>query len=327
MLLESCGLTGFIVINLIVYMHLQVKGSKRSFPMPSGASVPASSYRLSVSMTGPGGVSADGVKGAPSCREEDLERSIGEEGSATVEAALLTPVFFCAVCCLMAIGQLLLIEGEIHYAASQTLRVCAKDRALAEYGEEEARTENRQAKTIFDSVYDGGSLCSSWLVGGPRGIRLSLMDSPVERESLLLQVNYQMRVPLPMADHFPIKKKVVLIQRIYSGYTDHGKSAKDKDVIVYVARHGTVCHTRPDCSHICLTITNPVEIAGMINYSSLKPCARCIRKGNMPKKVYITASGDHYHSSLSCSGLKRNIRAVPYSRVRGMRKCSRCGGD
>lgn len=311
MLLESCGLTGFIVIEMIVYMYLQVKGSKRSFPMPSGASVPASRDRLPAFVAGGGRVSGDG-------------------GSATVEAALLTPVFLCAVCCLIAIGQLLLMEGEIHYAASQTLQVCAKDRALAYYGLEESgegREPAGQAKIIFDSIYDGGSLCSSWVVGGQGGIRLTLEESSAAKESLLLQATYQLRVPLPMADHFSIKKKVILTRRIYSGYTDHGKSAKNKDTIVYVARHGTVYHTRPDCSHICLTITNPVQIAGMVHHSSLKPCARCIQKDHMPERVYLTASGDHYHASLACSGLKRNIRAVPYSRVKGMRKCSRCGGS
>ncbi len=311
MLLESLGLTVFLFIGLIVYKYLQVKGSKRFIPIPSGASVPVSSL---------------GMKRGK--RDRDRRRPAlpaSKEGSATVEAALLTPVFLCAVCCLIGIGQLLFIEGEIYYSASQTLRLCAKEKALVYYGVEDGGSGNRP-KSIFDSVYDGGSLCNSFVEGGQGGIRLTLTESSVDRETLELKASYRLRIPLPMADRFSIGKRILLSQRIYSGYTEHGMTLEKKDQVVYVARHGTVYHRRPDCSYICLTISNPTEIAGIIKYSSLKPCARCIRKGRLPRQVYLTVSGDHYHSSLSCSGLKRSIRAVPYSQVKGMRKCSRCGG-
>ena len=247
-----------------------------------------------------------------------------QAGSATVEAALLTPVFLFAVCSLIAIGQLLIIEGEIRYAAAQTLRICAGKEALKKYGSDDS-SGYASARNVFDGIYDEGSLCNIFVVGGKSGISLKLIKSRQEKETLELITTYRLRVPLPVAGSHPMKKRIYMSGRIYSGYVMHGQDPMQKDRIVYVALHGTVYHTRPDCSHICIKITNPAAVSGIRRYSSLKPCAHCIRKGRLLRQVYITAGGDHYHSALSCSGLKRTIRAVPYSTIKGMRKCSRCG--
>lgn len=40
--------------------------------------------------------------------------------------------------------------------------------------------------------------------------------------------------------------------------------------------------------------------------------------------LYITETGNKYHSSLDCSGLKRHIDAVPITEVGGMGACSKC---
>ena len=52
-------------------------------------------------------------------------------------------------------------------------------------------------------------------------------------------------------------------------------------------------------------------------------CEHCGGKGGGP--AYITDYGDRYHSSLSCSGLKRTVYAVPLSEVIGKGACSKCG--
>ena len=251
--------------------------------------------------------------------------SSSSAGSASLEAALLTPLFLCAICCLMAIGQLLMVEGEIRYAAAQTLRICARNETLKHYGVSGTEYEASPA-AVFYSLYDENSLCNSWVQGGRGGISFKINSSSGRKESLKLLVSYRLRVPLPLAEHFPIIKKVEIRQRLYSGYVIHGENKDQKDFIVYIARHGTVYHTRPDCTHICLTISDPGQIAGIARYSSMKPCAKCVPKGSAPSRIYITVSRDHYHASLSCSGLKRSIRAVPYSQVQGMRQCSRCAG-
>ena len=95
---------------------------------------------------------------------------LGSEGSATVEAALAIPVFLMAVCALFFIGQLLLVEGEIHYSLAQAARTCADQEALKEEslarkdsGDKEKTSGNQDLglspQSIFMNVYDGGSPC------------------------------------------------------------------------------------------------------------------------------------------------------------------------
>lgn len=56
-------------------------------------------------------------------------------------------------------------------------------------------------------------------------------------------------------------------------------------------------------------------------------CELCGRDATSNGVVYITESGNAYHSNLGCSGLTRSIYAVPLSEVIGKGVCSRCGAN
>ena len=53
------------------------------------------------------------------------------KGSATVETAMVLPVFLCAVCTLLMIGQMLLAEGEVQHSVVKTAAICAKQETAA----------------------------------------------------------------------------------------------------------------------------------------------------------------------------------------------------
>ena len=41
--------------------------------------------------------------------------------------------------------------------------------------------------------------------------------------------------------------------------------------------------------------------------------------------VYITNYGDRYHTTIKCRGLRRYVRSVSLSQVKGIKPCSKCG--
>ncbi len=109
------------------------------------------------------------------------------------------------------------------------------------------------------------------------------------------------------------------------GSGEGGGEGSMEDPIVYVAENGTVYHLSRSCSHLDLSI-RPIDRGDVDNARNAgggkyKPCEIC---GGGSGTVYITDEGDRYHSSLTCSGLKRTIYEMRLSEVGNRRLCSRC---
>ena len=112
----------------------------------------------------------------------------------------------------------------------------------------------------------------------------------------------------------------------WKGNKKAGVGSED-DETVYITETGLVYHKDYHCTHLDLSIhmVQTSDISSMRNADGGKyyACEHCMRNGG--DGVYITDTGDRYHSSLSCSGLKRTVYAVPISEAVGKGACSRCG--
>ena len=104
---------------------------------------------------------------------------------------------------------------------------------------------------------------------------------------------------------------------------------EETEKMVYVTDSGTVYHRDPVC-RLLLEKLNQVpgtRVSSMRNAYGEKyaPCEICSKNQSPAGSVYITENGNRYHNLETCSGLKRNVKLVKYSDVRGRKACSRCG--
>lgn len=97
---------------------------------------------------------------------------------------------------------------------------------------------------------------------------------------------------------------------------------------VYITDDSEVYHLSRDCTHIKLSVegSSPDEIASMRNRDGKKyrPCSIC-HSSLSDTRLFITPEGDRFHNSITCSALKRTVRAIKISEIGDRRPCSRCG--
>lgn len=234
-------------------------------------------------------------------------------GSATVETVLVFPVFLCAVSVFLMMGQCIVTEGKIQHAVAKTAGICSGERAIK---------KNPNVILTFHSVFDMSSGDRSCIAGDEAGIQLSL-DELDGGERIRVKAVYRLRISVLFLGTFSFDRRAASTKRVFCGYTPHGTQEGEEDQIVYVTDNGTVYHTSLSCSHICLKISGE-SVGQIIKHSGLAACEKCIKKGEIPSRLYITVYGECFHSSLNCSGLKRSVRAVRLSEVKNMRMCTRC---
>lgn len=110
------------------------------------------------------------------------------------------------------------------------------------------------------------------------------------------------------------------------GETDGGE---EENGMVYVTESGSVYHKHADCTYLRLSIQQVSGASATSRrniYGERYQCCDSCSRGQPPAgMVFITKTGNRYHNSRNCSGLKRTVRLVKPSYVEGMDACSRCG--
>lgn len=246
---------------------------------------------------------------------------ISTRASVTVEASLAVPIFFFAVVCLLYLMEIMAIQTSVRAGLQYAQKRAAQDAVVLSV----AAPQTVQANVV--NVIGADRLERSIVEGGSGGIDCSAsMISPFTGIGTL-SAKYKIRIPIPMFHIALIPYEETMRIKTWSGYEKGGLNTVDK-TIVYVTETGIAYHKDYHCTHLDLSIHMAAkeDISTLRNESGGRyhACERC--GGKSAGGVYITNTGDRYHSSLSCSGLKRTVYAVPISEVAGKKACSKCGG-
>lgn len=250
--------------------------------------------------------------------------STRRKGSITVEAAMAVPLFFFATLALVFLLEMLSVQTSVRSGlqeAGKKLATRAVEIQAVIPSELEREVVNSiGVKRLEQSIVDGGSSgidCS--------GSYLSPLTGIGE-----IQASYQVRIPVPVFRIAPIFYKETMRIKAWTGYEAGGFGEED-DELVYVTDTGMVYHKNPHCTHLDFSIhvaaASDLESLRNDNGGKYHACEKCVHGGSPGGNVYITNQGDKYHSSLSCSGLKRTVYTARISEVPGKRACSKCGAD
>ncbi len=247
--------------------------------------------------------------------------SAWKKGSITVEAALAVPLFFLAVVSLFYLMEIMAVRTSIRAGLQSAGKQAMQEACFV--------TAVQPLELEQDIVHAVGPerLERSIVAGGSSGIHceksyLSPLTGIGE-----LTVSYQIRLPIPVFRVSPVSYEESMRIKAWTGY-EKAAFGTEREETVYITENGIVYHRDYHCTHLDLSIhmVQASEVDSLRNVSGGKyrPCEKCMH--GAAGGVYITDTGDRYHSSLSCGGLKRVVYAVPISEAAGKGACSRCGG-
>lgn len=278
-------------------------------------------------------------------------KKLNNRGSITIEAAVVLPLFMFMLISIISIIEIIKcyedVEINLYKAAKEiSLYIAGTDVIDNLSGEINDNIVSDALLTVLSDTYTSNMMQKQLLEDGQSypyiagGVdSLNYWQSKVKlretnNEDIVdLVVTYELA---PSFNFFNLKPYKVINRcrmHAWTGYEGTGAN-KDENAerIVYVTDTGNVYHLSRSCSHLTLSI-NPILYDSLSNsrnsgggkYSLCEKCGDLFNLENSTV-VYITSEGDRYHSSLTCSGLKRTINEVPISQVGDKRVCSRCVG-
>ena len=267
-------------------------------------------------------ISASASKRKRMVRKSSIKRNVSGsvKGSITLEAAIAIPILFLAVVTLLYLFEIMAIQTAVRSVLQYAGKIAVQEAYLTKMVQSSSIEQN-VVKAIGEE-----RLARSIIEGGSSGIHCDKSQISPRTGIGILRASYDVRIPIPIFRIRPMKYEIRMKIKAWVGYEKEG-FGNERDAIVYVTETGLVYHKDYHCSHLELSIhmVSSSELSDKRNESGGKyyPCRQCHASGS--GNVYITDTGDNYHASLSCSGLKRTVYAVPVSEVVGKGACSRCG--
>ena len=245
-----------------------------------------------------------------------MNRSKRKEGSLTIEAAVILPLFMMGLLTLVSV----LFMSNVCQRIQASLLLEAQK--LAMQGEREQGLTLSSVREDFIGSLTEGDI--RFIENGSDGIDMT-GSSIDDGEYIRLCLSCDL---VPLTGFFKVLKipfERTCLVHVWCGY-ENGLFPDGE--YVYITDDSDVYHRDRNCSHIRLTINevSSKQAASMRNNDGkrYRPCEIC--HGSLSDgKLYITPEGDRYHRNITCSGLKRTVRAVSPAAVKNRRPCSRCG--
>lgn len=285
------------------------------------------------------------------------KRNSIKNGSITVEASFVFPIFFFAVVMFLYFFQFMKVYLEVQRALLQTASFCSQYAYFTEEfqkGEENESNEEKEslaytgdfsefAEGIFDLELVNWkfhscmkkNILNSSCVDTVTGFSLIRSEFLEQGTKIDLLVDYKVKFPVPVFCNisFDVVQEAKTKAFLGKSMQEKASDAEQEDTIVYIAETGSVYHKTNQCTYLKPSIRQ-VEMTDLKtlrnqNGAIYTFCDSCCNEKELYTAVYVTTWGLSYHSRVSCSGLKRTIReeTLEEAEKQGYRACSKCAKE
>lgn len=268
-------------------------------------------------------------------------------GSITVEASVCFPIFFLIIMSLLYIINVMYIQTTLQIALEETVRNASKTAYItsefyslsADKQEEAAHNNPSFLEEIGTSLLSSSWLHAAFLTdenrrildnspvkGGADGI--SFMQSSFDLSNNTADIILSYTVSIPFIPEkilsFNIANRCYV--RLYRGLDMSSEQSPD-DFYVYHTTSGNVYHTNRYCMYL-LNYSDAMPFREISR--TLSQCRLCgddttdlLEKDN--RIVYITNSGQVYHTTLKCPSFTQDVFRIHYSALRDSDEiCEHC---
>lgn len=245
-----------------------------------------------------------------------------KKGSYTVEASLLMPIF----ALVMVFALLFFRMIAVGWGINSAIRTVAYNTSLYSATDEDGKRITKN--TIIgagDIMIAKNKVPMKYIFGSYVGLDYKYSELTDREIDILVQYN----VPIRIGGGFFHDRNWHMMQRSkakrWNGYDPH-EGEDGEDDYVYVTEYGSVYHENINCSYLSSSIhVTDFGSIGRYRSRSTHKYYACESCGGNSQTVYFTDYGERYHSSLTCSGLKRTIHRVKRSELNGRYPpCPKC---
>ncbi len=274
---------------------------------------------------------------------EKLELSSLKKGSLTIEAAVVMPLFITLMVFGLFIFRLLQVQSGVQQSIDNASRYMAVSLGeVANLGEsnkdvdpdsKDPTIKGELSEAMLHAVTLG--VCAGEIVknnvpllyvdGGTAGF--NFMETSVEGNYIDVRVNYQMTFPVGLLGKYSYDVSQRARCRKWVGY-DKAEDTVDS-AYVFITEKGEVYHTNYHCTYLNPSVrrihSSDLKSERNVGGEKYAPCKRCSRGKSPESFIFVTDYGTSWHSDVTCTEIKHNIKKVPLEEVKDkMRPCSKC---
>ncbi|WP_026834340.1 pilus assembly protein [Eubacterium xylanophilum] len=239
------------------------------------------------------------------------------EGSITVEAALIVPILVFSLCSIVYFNVMLTRNECVQWALTKTGREMSIEYALKE-------DKKNQSQLIFQLLFN------KYYYDSFRMTKALFSNYDDETGVLDLEVRDSMRIPFPLYNNKVFVYSNKIRTRSFIGVKTR-QNEEDSSEMVYVTKTGRVFHRDLGCSYITPKLSEisfaDLSFVRSIGGAKYYPCEACCKSRALASKdhIFICNYGNRYHCARGCSKISRSIERIKLSDVGDRIPCSKCG--